>query len=82
MPYHGESEEKGVPGICLPGEKAQCPLREVILDPEAFLFGESPEVFGHDTRVDLGEGADRDECFHGGGLHFYAEPIRLLVISA
>jgi hypothetical protein len=39
-------------------------------------------VFGHDTRVDLGEGADRDECFHGGGLHFYAEPIRLLVISA
>ncbi len=62
-----DSEEKWVPGICLPWEKAQCPLCEVILDPEAFLFGELPEVFGHDARVDLGKGVDRDECFHGGG---------------
>ena len=41
LPCRCDSEEKGVPGICLPWEKAQCPLCEVILDPEAFLFGES-----------------------------------------
>ncbi len=67
LPCRCDSEEKGVPGICLPGENAQCPQCEVLLDPEAFLFGESPEVFGHDARVDFGEGVDRDECFHGGG---------------